>query len=382
MKIDPIAVPAELAELELVYKAAGHRLYLVGGVVRDHILKLDSKDTDLATDATPDEQIALLEAAGYRWFGTGLQHGTITMLAGGEAYEITTFRTDVETDGRHAVVAYTRDLPTDLARRDLTFNAIAMTLSGEIVDPFGGVEDALAKRVRFVGVADERIREDYLRIMRWFRFLGRFGADLDTETVDAVAVRDNAAGLARISVERIWSEMQRILSGPRPAGIVDMMKALGVLDVLSLKGDADRLADMRAITPDPLLLLAAWLGTDAQKVANVWNMSNAERDAVRFSSDRLSGTYDLTQAKLDLVDRIDPKWVDAVLRLQGRRDAVRTLSHWEVPAFPVTGQDLVDAGMAPGKAVGVRMKAMRAKWIASDYAMTMDELMAMETADV
>ena len=147
MAIAPITVPAELHALEAVYAKAGHKLWLVGGCVRDHIMGLTPKDIDLATTATPDEQIALCDAAGYRWFGTGLQHGTITVLAGGEPYEITTLRTDVSCDGRHAEVEWASDIVVDLERRDLTINAIAMTLAGEVIDPFGGVEDSGAARV-------------------------------------------------------------------------------------------------------------------------------------------------------------------------------------------------------------------------------------------
>lgn len=377
MKIDPIAIPNELAALETVYAMAGHELWLVGGVVRDHILNRPSKDVDLATSATPEEQIAMLDAAGYRWFGTGLSHGTITVLAGDVPYEITTFRTDVETDGRHAIVEFTRNLVNDLSRRDLTMNAMAMSLTdGRLVDPFGGREDALAGRVRFVGTPGDRIREDYLRIMRWFRFMSRFGADLLENTADAVAVAENAHGLKRISVERIWSEMQRILSGGRPAGIVEMMGRLNVLEALDLPaGDIERLAAMRPHSHDPAILLASWLGDAAPAVARRWKMSNLERKTVEFVAARIDAPYDIAAAKLDLVDEVDPKWVDSILRLRQMDSVLRELVTWEIPVLPVAGRDLLEAGMEPGPSVGIAVKAMRAAWISSDYALTREQLL-------
>lgn len=369
-------VPEGLRAIRNIYADAGHELWLVGGCVRDHIAGSPAKDIDLATSATPEEQIRLCDEADLRWHATGLQHGTLTVLCGDEPYEITTFRTDVETDGRHAVVQYTRDLVIDLARRDLTINAIAMSFDGEIIDPFNGQDDIKDGRVRFVGKASDRIREDYLRIMRWFRFLGRYGSDLDRETPDAVAVAQNAEGLQQISVERIWSEMQRILAGPRPAGIIDMMNDLRVLNALRLpSGDTDRLAEARRHTEDPALLLAAWLGENAVAAISMWKASNNERAAVAFAAGRMKTPYSLESAKLDLVNEISPEWVDIVLRLQGNSEAIRDLSYWDIPMFPVAGRDLLDAGMEPGRQMGEKLKAMRDQWIASDYQMTGNQLL-------
>jgi poly(A) polymerase len=376
--MDAIAIPTALAELARVYEAAGHEIWLVGGVVRDHILGLPSKDVDLATSATPEEQVELANAAGYRWFATGLQHGTLTILAGDEPYEITTFRTDVETDGRHATVAYTRDLATDLARRDLTMNAIAMSVTdGRVVDPFDGVKDVLERRVRFVGDAGERMREDYLRIMRWFRFVGRFAENLDFSLDDVDAISANAAGLSRISVERVWSEMQRILAGPRPYGIVQLMGDTGVLDVLGVpRGDLERLADMRPHSNDPALLLAAWLGDDAPEVSRRWKTSTAEQEAVAFMAARIGIRYEIEDAKADLVAGVEPRRVDVLLRTRDKGHIIKAMMHWETPTFPVQGRDLTAAGMKPGPAMGETLRSLKAAWAASDYTLTFDQLMA------
>lgn len=379
--MNPFSIPQALRDLERAYAAAGHGVWLVGGYVRDTVRGTTPKDVDLATTATPDEQIAIADAAGFRWFGTGLQHGTLTILAGGEAYEITTLRTDVETDGRHATVAYTRDLLTDLERRDLTMNAIAMTLDGEITDPFGGVQDAIDGRVRFVGDAGRRIREDYLRILRWFRFKGRFQSDIGDGANDLEAIAANAAGLAMISVERVWSEMSRILSGGRPAGIIDLMEQTGVLDVLDLPRTAvqptGRMADMRPHTPDPAALLGAWLGPFAPAIATRWKLSNAEHDTARTVAARLwQDGYGLADAKLDLVEGVERRLVEAVLKTRGADADLRAIVTWDTPAMPVQGRDLVAAGMAPGREVGAALALMRARWIESDYMLDRDALMA------
>jgi len=161
------------------FRAQGFDLKLVGGCVRDLMLGLTPKDVDLHTDATPDECVLIYQAEGVRFEETGLSHGTISVIFDHVAYEITSLRTDTETDGRHAVVSYTRDWHTDLRRRDFRFNAMSMSFEGDILDPFGGQADLEAGVVRFVGDAETRIKEDYLRILRWFRFRGRFGMQMD-----------------------------------------------------------------------------------------------------------------------------------------------------------------------------------------------------------
>jgi poly(A) polymerase len=373
----PMTIPEGLRDLGAAYERAGHEIWLVGGVVRDHILGLPSKDVDLATSATPEEQVAIADAAGYRWYATGLKHGTLTVLVDGEPYEITTFRTDVETDGRHATVAYTRDLAEDLSRRDLTMNAIALSFDGEMIDPYGGAEDALAGRVRFVGDAGQRIREDYLRILRFFRFAGRFAADIHGDLEDLEAVAGNAGGLSRISVERVWSEMRRILSGPRPYGVIDVMARSGVLDTLGVPaGDTDRLARMRPHTDDATILLAAWLGEDAVEVAERWKTSNDEKSAVAFAASRMETPYDLAMVKADLVGGADRRWVEAVMRMRRMDAEYRAVADWDPPAFPVQGRDIVAAGMKPGPAVGDAMRQMERAWVSSDYTMTGPQLLA------
>lgn len=382
MSVATIEVPEGLRRLNDVYAAAGHELWFVGGCVRDAIMGMKAKDVDLATSATPDEQVALCDAAGLRWFGTGLQHGTLTVLVDEEPYEITTFRTDVETDGRHAVVAWTPDIETDLARRDLTVNAIAMAFDGRIVDPFDGVKDALERRVRFVGDAATRIREDHLRILRWFRFLGRFGDGVDFVTTDLDAIRTGAPLLRSISVERVWSEMQRIIVGPQAYGIVRTMSDFEVLDAIGVgRGSLEMLAAAGRHSSDPALVLAAWQGDHAPGVLDRWKASTAERGTASFAAPRLHGRYELDDAKLDLVDGADLGLVLSILRTRDQGHLAEILREWTIPTFPLQGRDLIAAGMTPGKGVGDRLRALRDRWIASDFALDRDQLLAdMEVA--
>lgn len=376
MSIAPLDVPDDLKAIDDAYTAAGHRQWLVGGYVRDHIMGTKAKDLDLATTATPDQQVAICEAAGLRWFGTGLQHGTLTVLAGGEPREITTLRTDVACDGRHAEVEWTRDIVRDLARRDLTVNAIAMTLDGEIVDPFDGVRDCMERRIRFVGDAATRIREDHLRIMRWFRFLGRFGEGVDFVPSDLDAIRAGASQLAAISVERIWSEMSRIVVGPQTYGVVQHMHQFEVLDAIGVPhGDLDGLSAAARHCSDPAFVMAAWQDAEAVTILQRWKASRAEIDAAAFAANRLAMRYEMPDAKTDLVDGVDRATVLSILRTLGKGHIAKEIADWIPPSMPVTGRDLIASGMRPGVDMGRRLDAMRQAWIDSDFTMGRDELM-------
>ena len=211
-------------------QAGGHRVFFVGGCVRNALLGEVVGDLDLATDALPEKVVRLVEAAGFKAIPTGIDHGTVTVLAGGLPHEITTFRRDVQTDGRHAVVAYSTDVAQDAARRDFTMNALYADPSGEVIDPLGGLPDLRARRLRFVGEPAQRIREDYLRILRFFRFSATYGdpaLGMDAEGLAACA--ELADGIDGLSRERIGAEMRKLLSARDPAPALASMAASGVL---------------------------------------------------------------------------------------------------------------------------------------------------------
>ena len=383
MSLPTIPTPPGLLRIRDAYAAQGHSLWFVGGCVRDAIKGVSCKDVDLATTATPEQQVAVCDAAELRWFGTGLQHGTITVVVDGEPYEITTLRRDVETDGRHAEVEWTTEIETDLARRDLTINAMAMTFEGDLVDPFGGMRDLSYGRVRFVGDPATRIHEDHLRIMRWFRFQGRFGTNVgrhggaqDGFGRDFAAIVENAHLLKRISVERIWSETSRILTGPGTMTVIDIMDRSGTLAALDLvRGRILRFRHARNETEDPAALLAFWQGDRAPAILEAWKASGAERDAAAFVVARLDA-YDAVAAKADLVDGARRDIVMALLAAHHGQSAVADMGDWIVPTFPLKGADLVAAGMKQGREVGERLQAMKTAWAASDYRMDAESLMS------
>ena len=255
---------------------AGHRALAVGGCVRNALLGAPVADVDLATDARPERVSALARAAGLKAVPTGIEHGTVTVVAGGVPHEVTTFRRDVETDGRHAVVAFSDDVAEDAARRDFTMNALYAEADGRVVDPLGGLPDLRARRLRFVGEPEARIREDHLRILRFFRFHAWYGRGApDADGLDACARL--AEGVDRLSGERVGAEMKRLLAAPDPAASLLAMEEAGVL------GRVAPGADPAAVVP---LVAAeagrapAWerrlLAMGAGDVPDRWRLSRAE----------------------------------------------------------------------------------------------------------
>ena len=230
------------------FEAAGHRILLVGGAVRNALLGEPVSDIDLATDALPDQVIALAGRAGLRTVPTGIRHGTVTVLAphddGWRGHEVTTFRHDVETDGRHATVAFSDDLHEDAARRDFTINALYATGTGEVLDPMGGLPDLAARRLRFVGDPRARIAEDYLRILRFFRFHAWYGRPGRADAQAVAACAELAPGMSRLSRERIGAEMRKLLSAPDPGDALGLMQHCGVLQLALPGADAGLLPDL------------------------------------------------------------------------------------------------------------------------------------------
>ena len=342
---------------------------LVGGAVRDALAGRPVADVDLATPRPPEEVTAALAAARLKAVPTGIDHGTVTAVSGHRGFEVTTLRRDVRTDGRHAEVAFTDDWRDDAARRDFTINAMSMTPDGAVFDYFDGIADLRAGRVRFVGRAATRIAEDYLRILRFFRFWARYGTGApDTEAVDAIAAA--VPGLARLSAERMWMELKRILAAPDPRGAIALMQRLGVLAAVLPEGaDPERLAALvaRDAPPDPLLRLAALLDGDAAALATRLKLSAAERDylcALRAAPSLPPDADDAALRRALADERRDiltgRAWLaggDAGLRAR--------LSATPVPEFPLRGRDLRAAGVPAGPEIGALLRELRAWWLAS-----------------
>ena len=382
-RIDPTQLLSLAGVRPVLAALPGSRI--VGGAVRDLLAGRPVSDVDIATPLAPEQVTAELQRAGLRAIPTGVAHGTVTALLEGATIEITTLRQDVETDGRHAVVAFTDDFRIDAARRDFTINAMSLAPDGTVFDYFGGMADLAAGCVRFVGDAAERIAEDYLRILRFFRFWARYGAsDPDAET--AQALRDAASKLSTLSSERLWSETAKILAVADPRPALRLMETLGVLAALLPQADPgwpatfDRLAAAEA-PADPVLRLAA-LVAEPDRVARSLKLSNAERDRLLALSEREVPSLDADDGALRRALAETPAGVligrsllrhapgPAAAALRARLEAM------PAPVFPIQGRDGVALGFAPGPELGEGLRQVRAWWLKGGCVATADECRA------
>jgi poly(A) polymerase len=368
----------------------------VGGCVRNALVGRAIDDIDIATTLTPDAVMEALAAAGLRHVPTGVEHGTVTAIAGGRPYEVTTLRRDVETDGRRAVVAYTTDWTEDAERRDFRLNALYMDEAGLIYDPTGaGVEDALNGRIVFVGDPQTRIREDYLRILRFFRFRAWFGRGAP----DAAGLAACAAlkdGLQRLSAERVSKELLKLMAAEDPREAVQEMDRAGVLRaVLPEALPLDRLLSLVEIELEQLdhgdaeLRLAALMPDNppgARATAERLRMSNAQRDrlaeAVREDSEiHPNMTPEAARRRLyalgqqTFADRLRLAWAGTGGDPQAWLALLRLARDWVRPKFPLTGHDAAVAGLAPGPEVGAALRRTEAWWIDHDFEPSREALL-------
>lgn len=368
----------DLLDLQMMFDTHRHEIRVVGGAVRDLILGHDPKDIDLCTTATPDQMIEIAESFPFACHvvPTGLQHGTVTFVfKGGGAYEVTTLRIDTDTDGRHADVQFTTSFEQDAARRDLTINAMSMDIGGNVYDYFGGINDLRANVIRFVGDPETRIREDYLRILRYFRFAARFGSMLHQE--DLQIIQAWAGGLKFISKERIWSEMSRLLGCDPYARRLTMetMERYGVLDAIGLDFRYEHGHSIMERADCPVTALACYLKSDPEEFARGWKMSVPEINKLKWvSTKKLDCPFQYEIEDL-LVSGAPREWVVSWTKLHGDARCVFHAENWPIPEFPVKGQDLLDAGMKPGKEVGKALANMKRVWIESRFTKTKDDLL-------
>ncbi len=380
MRIDaPWLAAAPLQSVFAAFRDAGHCAWLVGGAVRNAVLDEPVGDLDLATDATPDQMVHLANAAGIKVVPTGADHGTMTLVAGGVPHEVTTFRRDIETFGRRATVEFTHEMAEDARRRDFTMNALYASADGVVIDPLGGLPDALARRVRFVGDAGQRIAEDYLRILRFFRFYAQYGGDRGIDAEGLAAVADNLDGLDSLARERVGGEMRRLLAAPNPAPAIAAMAQVGALERVLPGADARALAPLvhlegRTSTPPDAMRRLAALGGDT--VRDGLRLSNADRarlDLLRREVGELTGAaalgyrHGLTVARDILLLRA------AILEGPLGPAALDAASAGAEATFPVKARDLMSN--YSGVALGARLKTLEERWIASGFALTRQELL-------
>ena len=359
----------------------------VGGAVRDELLQIPVNDIDFATRLRPDEVVARLEAARIKAVPTGIAHGTITAVADGQPAEITTLRADVSTDGRRATVEFSDDWQADAARRDFTINALyADPVTGEIFDYFGGLDDIIARRVRFIGDPLQRIAEDHLRILRFFRFHARFGqGEPDAAALEACTTRAN--DLMALSRERIADETIKTLAIPDPVVTVALMVERGIFaPVLPEITDSSRLAALVAdeaaanIPPDPIRRLTGLLPQDpnvADKVAARLKLSRKARKRLSAAADsdlaanpRALAYWSGTETAIDR------------LLLAGEPADAATIADWPRPRLPISGGRLIKLGLTEGPVVATTLKAIERAWVAAGFpgGSDWDTLVATEVA--
>lgn len=360
----------DLAALIGALDPHGSEARYVGGAVRDTLLALDVSDIDIATRFRPDEVMARLERAGLRAVPTGIEHGTVTAVLSQGRVEITTLRRDVATDGRRATVAFGESWEEDAARRDFTINALyADPRSLALSDYHGGLADLSARRVRFIGDAEQRIREDHLRILRYFRFQARFGASPADAAAEA-ACAALAPSLKALSRERIGGELLALLALPDPAPTVARMAELGVLREVLPQSDPVRLAALvaaerrEAAAPDPVRRLAALLPAEpalAEQTASRLRLSLAQKRRLTSAAAR----DDAAAEPRALAYRIGREEAIDRLLLAGR--SIAPLAGWDAPALPLKGGEIVARGVAAGPEVARLLRAVESRWIAEDF---------------
>lgn len=389
-----------LARIFELLNADGEEVRVVGGAVRNALMELPVSDTDLATTWAPDQVMARAEAAGIRAVPTGIDHGTVTLVIDGRGFEITTLRHDAETDGRRAKVNFGRDWQVDAERRDFTINALYADRTGKIIDLVSGLDDIETRTVRFIGNPDDRIAEDHLRILRYFRFFAHYGSGRpDAAALKACArARDS---LAKLSAERVWKELKTLLKARDPGRALLWMRQASVLTAVlpeSEKWGIDSIGGLVATeaaldwAPDPMLRLMAIVPPDAERMRELSSrlkMSRAEADRLGkwAAAPVIQPTLAITaldrllyrQGAEPMVDRIRLSLVSARTRADTDTSALtdaaghsrhltRALS-WERPQFPVAGADLIAKGISPGPDMGVQLAALEERWIDSNFTL-------------
>lgn len=386
----------ELFTVATPLEKQGFDVRIVGGAVRDILLGIKPKDVDLGTNATPLEMIELFKKSNIHYIETGLQHGTLTVHVNKHNFEVTTLRIDAETDGRHAKVEFTNDWMVDAERRDLTINAMSLGLDGSLYDYFGGRDDLLKRRVRFVGDPKLRIQEDYLRILRYFRFYGRISSEEDNHDPTTLnVIQECAEGLKRIAVERIWIEISKILTGKYMPSLVRRMYDLNVAQSIGLpeyrEESFQELSrawnEHQAYPLQPVTLLCSLVKTvdEADHLTRQWKLSNAERALGKFVTEHrvpkqhehpLKPYQDLIVSAPNIqAKNVIKGHVVELLHYQGRHNLAQEINNWDVPVFPITGAHLKKLGVKPGPEFGKMLGKLKELWRDSYYTANEEDLL-------
>ena len=361
------------------YHNGGYECYLVGGAVRDILMGIIPHDYDFATNAPFEFTKSSFE----RTIDTGIKHGTISVLLNDFLFEITRYRTEINHDGRHCEIIFTNSIKEDLARRDFTINAMAMDRFGNVIDPFGGQQHIETKTLSFVGDANVRIKEDYLRILRWYRFLARF--NFTPIRYDHLAIIAHANGLRHISVERIWSELTKILSSDHAIDILSKIELDGVnryckmtKSNLSLSPyHLDHNNQMCSLTDDPITRLVAFYGISSAAIlkdlkASQNEISKASWLCSSFYYSNLKPTHHIA------IYGISNDWAAELAALmQFDYFEISMIRSWIAPKFPVNGFDLIKLGIKPGPDYTTIINLLKTHWAENNYRTSKEELLTM-----
>jgi tRNA nucleotidyltransferase/poly(A) polymerase len=363
---------AELKKLKsLLVDSSEEEFRFVGGCVRDALLTIKPNDIDICTTAIPEKVIALCHAAKVTVIPIGLKHGTVTTFIDGVQFEITTLRIDTDTDGRHANVKWTTSFEEDASRRDFTYNAMSIDFDGNLYDYFNGVKDLRHRKTVFVGDLKDRIGEDYLRVLRFFRFSARFDSVIDHELLNNIGSDSIKQGLANISKERVWSEMSKLFMSTARFRVAQAFEQSGLASVIGLQQAPSPLLNR---ADDAVSALASYSLTqkEAESIANswklstfdkkklIWLVSNKERSELNFIQD-------------SLVNEINRSWVISHTKLHNLN--VEEAVSFQPPVFPLSGQDLLDYGLKQSRELGTTLFILRKKWMESRFALSKDDLL-------
>jgi poly(A) polymerase len=364
--------------LQLIFRIvaeAGGEARVAGGAVRNALLKIPVADIDIATTLPPERIAEICKAAGLPVHPTGIAHGTVTVISDRQPYEVTTLRRDIATDGRRATVKFTGDWQADAMRRDFTMNAMYCDAKGKIYDFTYGYRDVLRKRIIFVGSPSKRIAEDYLRVLRFFRFHAQFGKGAPDKAGLAACIR-NRRGLDTLSAERIRQEMFKLLAA---TGAIPALKAMAKSGILRhLLPYTENWRAVSRLPPDPLLRLYA-LSAEPLALKERWRLSNAEARRLEVLATEAAPTPALRPREQQAIlyhlgaqswrDLVYLGWARSKARLDDPawRRLLRLPERWPIPVMPVTGRDLMANGMKPGPELGAVLQRLEDWWLASDF---------------
>lgn len=384
----------------------GGEARVVGGAVRNTLLGTKVSDIDLATTHLPQDTVRLAQEAGFKPVPTGIEHGTVTVVVQGHPFEVTTLRKDIETDGRHAKVAFGTDWKADAERRDFTINALYATVDGAVIDFVGGLADIETQTLRFIGDAEARIREDYLRILRFFRFFAWYGSGRpETDGLRASACLKD--GLDQLSAERVWSELKKLLAAPDPSRALLWMRQAGVLTAILPESEKWGIDSIHGLVRtegdlgwpvDALLRLESMIPPDTARVDAMGKrlkMSNAERarleawaraDAIKPEmSEQALKKLVYRGSKQAVLDRIQLSYAqarndaigsdEAMIRAGGYARLLEAVQSYEAPVFPVTGGDLLRLGVEKGPVLGEKLRELETLWIDSGFSLDHEALL-------